>query len=216
MTPSAIAARLPAPLELERFSVAIAALDAVLCPDWEDRYFSYDPAWGDGERMASMDNGSGDTYQIVFSDQGVVVRGFDHESALSPWGADGGELAPGLLDGFPAALREVIDEPAFTTDGGPEIELTFCAWRLVGDDGWTVGSLEDDGGAEILLAVPLDGTAAGYAEYALEYFEEEIDAGLIATFLEHRPVDLATIQALNPDADHEVLGELAAMGYPVR
>ncbi len=216
MTPSEIAARLPAPGELERFSVAIAALDAVVCPDWESRYFSFDPTWGDGERLASMDDGSGDTYQIVFGPDGTVVRAFDHESALSPWVTDGGALAPGLLDGFPAALRPVIDEPAFTTEGGPDVELTFCAWRGTGDDRWRVGSLDDDGGAEVLLAVPLDGTAAGYLEYAVAYFEEELDPEVVEAFVALRPVDLETIRVLNPDADDEVLGELSAMGFPIR
>ncbi|MFE4802065.1 hypothetical protein ACFRFL_45945 [Streptomyces sp. NPDC056708] len=34
----------------------------------------------DGEEMASMRNGSGDEYSIVFSAAGAYVRGFDHET----------------------------------------------------------------------------------------------------------------------------------------
>lgn len=37
-----------------------------------------------GEQMASMRNGSGDAYSIVFSPAGAFIRGFDHESAMSP------------------------------------------------------------------------------------------------------------------------------------
>jgi hypothetical protein len=212
VTPSEIAARLPAPADLERFSIAIAALDAVLCPDWELRYFSYDPAWGDGERMASMDNGSGDTYQVVFGPTGTVLRAFDHESPLSPWTAEDGSLAPGILDGLPDSLRSVIDEPAFGTEDGPEVELTFCAWNT--GTGWSVGSIDDDGGAEYLLALVYDGTAAGYREYAVEYFEEDPGLEAIRTFIEHRPVTLDDLVAINPDADGEVLDELRILGYP--
>jgi len=40
-----VAARLPDPDALERLSVSIAALDAALSPEWENRYFSFDPRW---------------------------------------------------------------------------------------------------------------------------------------------------------------------------
>jgi len=38
-----------------------------------------------------MRNGSGDAYSIVFGPLGVIIRGFDHESPMSP-ARHGGEL----------------------------------------------------------------------------------------------------------------------------
>ena len=79
----------------------IAALDAVLSPEWGYRYFSFDPHWAAGKRMASMRNGSGDVYFVVFSAEGTVARGFDHDSELSPWARDDGKVAPGILGSLP-------------------------------------------------------------------------------------------------------------------
>jgi hypothetical protein len=226
MTPKELAARLPGPTTLHRISLAIAALDVVMSSDWEERWFSFDPTWDDGEEYASMANGSGDSYHIVFSDRGVVVRGFDHESDLSPWARDDQRVEPTILDGFPSALRSVIDEPAFNApeaddddvpgsdlDDGP-VELTFCFWCVAPDDEWCAGSVADDGGAAELLAVVLDGTPEGYRSFAADYYEVELGDAVDAVF-GHEPMTAAMIHALNPEADvRDVLAELEEIGYP--
>ena len=45
---------------LKRLSQSLAMLDAILEPDWELRYYSFNSHWGEGEMMASMRDGSGD------------------------------------------------------------------------------------------------------------------------------------------------------------
>jgi hypothetical protein len=82
---------------------SMAVLEAILSPEWESRYYSFDAGWSPGEEMASMRNGSGDGYSIVFSAAGAYVRGFAHESAMSPYGDDG--PWPGVLDSVPEAFR---------------------------------------------------------------------------------------------------------------
>lgn len=59
---------LPSPPELERICKGIAALDAMLWEEWQDRYYSFDHAWNTsaGQRMASMRNGEGDEWFMVF------------------------------------------------------------------------------------------------------------------------------------------------------
>lgn len=231
MTPQELAARLPDPTTLHRVSLAVAALDVVMSSDWEERYFAFDPTWDDGEEYASMANGSGDSYHIVFSDQGVVIRGFDHESDLSPWARVDQRVDPAILDGFPAALRSVVEEPAFNApegedvdgdgadpvgdlDAGP-VELTFCFWCVAPDDVWAAGSVTDDGGAAELLTVVLDGTPRGYRSFAADYYEVELGDEVDAVF-DHVPMTAAMIHALNPEADvDDVLGELDEIGYPV-
>jgi hypothetical protein len=216
MTPAEIASRLPAPPELERLSLAIAALDAIMSPEWADRYFSFDPRWDPTQRMASLRNGSGDNYFIVFDPAGTVVRVFDHESELSPWTTPDGGIAPGILDGFPGALQGIIDEPAFRTAGRPSTDLTFAAWRLRGATSWSSGSVDDDGGATQLLAVVLDGTPHAYRSYAADYFGDD-PGDDVNSFYGMKPADVESVRRLNPDADATaVLSELAAMGYPIR
>jgi hypothetical protein len=75
-------------------------LDLIVEPEWGLRYFSYQPSWGPGEDLASMRDGSGNEYWIVFAADGAAyAQGFDHESEFSPWGNDDGALHEGIIAG---------------------------------------------------------------------------------------------------------------------
>src|SRR5262245_13262279 len=88
--------------ELRRLTRALATLDAILSPEWQYRYYSFDSAWGKGELMASMRNGSGDHWFAIFCDAGVALHGLAHEAPMyrpdKPW--------PGIFDGLPAVFHE--------------------------------------------------------------------------------------------------------------
>jgi hypothetical protein len=105
--------RLPAIADLRGLCRSLAMLDAILSPDWEGRYYSFNASWADGEQMASMRNGSGDEYAIVFSVAGAYVRGFDHESPMSPY-ANEGEPWPGVIDEVPELFKSFVEESAFS------------------------------------------------------------------------------------------------------
>jgi hypothetical protein len=62
-------------------SKALAMLDAILSPEWEYRYYSCNGKWAPGETMASMRNGSGDGYFILFNGHGAAIKGFDRIGA---------------------------------------------------------------------------------------------------------------------------------------
>ncbi|MFF7190660.1 hypothetical protein ACFZAR_36845 [Streptomyces sp. NPDC008222] len=67
----------------------MAMVEAVLNPD-DERYYSFSAKWSETEEIESMRNGSGDEFDVVFSEAGVYVRGFDHEStAVSPAAGSG-------------------------------------------------------------------------------------------------------------------------------
>ncbi len=216
MTARATAARLARPADLERVSRAVAALDVVLVPESYFRLFGYQPNWSPGQRLATMDNGSGDEYQIVFQDDAAVVRVFDHESDLSPWTNPNGELAAGLLDGFPTRLRPIIDEPAFRSGVGPAVELTFCAWWVPQEGRWASGTTATDGGASELLEVVLDPRPSSYCKYATNYLEVDVDPQAVEAFYDLRPTTPFALRALNPDVDLSVaFAELRAMDYPI-
>jgi hypothetical protein len=74
---------------LKRLSQSLAMLDAILSPDWEFRYYSFNSKWNAGEMMASMRNGSGDDYFILFNSSGAIIKGFAHESPMSPFVNEG-------------------------------------------------------------------------------------------------------------------------------
>lgn len=210
-----IAAALPNPDTLERICRAIAALDVVLIEEPLFRTYGYQPSWMPDGRLATMDNGSGDQYQIVFVGADAVVRGFDHESDLSPWGLPQGQLPDGMLDGYPDHLLALVDEPSFRTEGGPRTDMTFCAWWTSAVAQWSTGGLGNDGGGGWLLDLLLDGSPRGYCGYAADYLELDVAPEAVAPFYEIRSASGDMISSLRPSANAATTRqELAAMGYP--
>jgi hypothetical protein len=118
---------------------ALAVLEAILSPEEESRYYSFTLSWSDDEEMASMDNGSGDVWSIVFSPAGAFLRGFDHESSMSP-AANDDELWPGLVDTVPEVFSAAVNEPAFSYED--TLEATVCLWRQTDDDRWHAGDID--------------------------------------------------------------------------
>ena len=93
-------------------------LDAILMPDWEYRYFSFNNFWDTNESMASMRDGEGNGYFIVFGENGVVGKGFQKENSLDF------EERKRLLKHVPKVFNSFINEPAFMVDS-----LTYIFWR---------------------------------------------------------------------------------------
>lgn len=211
-----VAGALPDPATLRDQCRALAMLDAILSPEWESRYYSFSQ-WGPGEELASMRNGSGDAYSIVFSSAGVFIRGFDHESPMSP-AANDDELWPGLIEAVPASFSAYVNEPAFSFDG--VLEATVCLWRQAGDDGWQAGDIDfpdgaDPDGADHLFAMLMDATPAAYRRFAEDYYERPVDGEAVAAVFALRPLTDELVRRLNSDlAVADLADDLAEIRYP--
>ncbi|WP_432543852.1 hypothetical protein [Kineococcus sp. SYSU DK002] len=218
-----LARRLPAPPVLRRHCQGLAVLDAIAAEDSVDRYYSFDAAWGTGEQLASMDDGSGNSWSITFTPAGAWLRGFDHESPVSPY------AEPFDLDwraAVPAPLRPAATEPAFT-DGDLPL-LTLACWWLDADAGgggpaeprWhpvrfrrSVPSDVDDGSRWLLAELDTDPDA--YVRFAAEYHETDLDRADVAHVLALRPLDEGLVRRLNPARTLAGLaGDVARIGYP--
>jgi len=68
---------------LRRLAKSIAMLDAIISPEWEYRSYSYNSHWGQDEEMASMRNGCGDDWFLLFNSHGAALKGFAHEYPLA-------------------------------------------------------------------------------------------------------------------------------------
>lgn len=224
MTVYDVARALPGIEELRDHSRGLAMLEAVLCPEWESRYYSFDAHWSETEQLASMKDGSGDEYTIVLSPAGAFARVFAHESPLSPFGelADG-MTWPGVVDGVPEVFREYLTEPAFTDEDGVHV-TTACLWRETGDTAWHTGPVEfpdldgheDPDGSEVLLRLLVDRSAEAYATWASDYYETPVDLAAVRHVLALRPLTAEVVAALNPDVDLAALADdIAEIGYPV-
>ncbi|BEL07035.1 hypothetical protein Q0Z83_052260 [Actinoplanes sichuanensis] len=189
---------LPGAEELRRRSQALAMCEAIISPDWESRYYSYDSRWSieRGEHLASMRNGSGDEYSIVFSPAGVWIRGLDHEAHQDP----------GLFDDVPAVFAGQVGEPAFS--GGANI----CLWRETGDEQWHGRGLDD---VSWVFEMLVDGTPEAYREFAEDYYEEDVDLEAVTAVFGLRPLTDELVRRLNPDVTVEYLDDdIAEIDYP--
>jgi len=197
----------------------MAIVEAVLSPEWEHRCHSFDDRWSEKESMASMRNGAGDEYSIVFSAAGAYVRGFDHESPMSPYAQDG--PWPGVLDEVPDVFRPCVEEPAFSDEDGMPV-VTACTWREAGDDRWRVGSIdfpqrenEDPDGAGYLFRLLLDRSPEAFQQWAQDYYEVPVDLEAVRHIFSSRPLTEGVISALNAEIDlDDLVQDVAGTGYP--
>ncbi|WP_330273166.1 hypothetical protein OG205_41025 [Lentzea sp. NBC_00516] len=219
MTAYDVAHRLPAIPELRALCRAMAALDVVLSPDSDDRYYHYSTTWAPGEELASMRDGAGNEYDIVFTAAGAYVRGFDHESPMSPYATDDDEPWPGVLDTVPDVFRKCVEEPAFSDEFDMPY-LTVCLWREHGDTAWRHGDIAfpdgGDDGADWLFALLTDGTPEAFQDWAQDYYEMLVDLDAVRHFYAGLPLTADVVTALNPATTlAAVTDHVAATGYPI-
>jgi hypothetical protein len=202
--------RLPDIPTLRRLMRALAMLDAINWPDWEGRYYSFDSQWAVGEMMASMRNGQGDEWHAIFCDAGAALQGLAlHAPACRE------PPIRGIFDGLPTVFdKNLRNEPAFDA-----ARSTFCLWRLVNDDAWSIGKVQlppgdDPDGSGRLLAI-LGGIPAHYVAWARDYYEREIAEADVAAVYRHDPLTTELISRLNPNMHLAALAEdIAQIGYP--
>lgn len=202
---------LPDVPQLERLLQSLAMLEAILCPEWEYRYYSFNAKWGKGERMGSMRNGSGDEFFALFNKYGCFLKGFEHECKL----ASMPELCSQLYEGVPAQLKGGVTEPAFSPEN-----VTVCIWRAVADSHWNQAGVKlpkgkDPDGSTYLLT-HLDGDPETYCEFAEEYYEVEVDREAVVAIYEHQPLTKSLVADLNEEADwKDVKTDAKEIGYPL-
>lgn len=209
--------KLPAVPVLERICQSLAMLDAILSPEWDYRYFSFNCKWDQSlnERMGSMRNGSGDEYFILFSPGGAIMKGFAHESVMSPWTRADRNVWPGVLDAIPSEFAGFLSEPAFNLK-----DATFCIWRTFSDVEWKHGPIsfpnaeDPDGSRDLLWA--LDGNVATYVQFAKDYFEVDVPITSVGNVFRHEAMTTELVASLNPGkAFEEALSDAAEIGYGV-
>jgi hypothetical protein len=199
---------------LRRLIQSMALLDAILSPDWEYRYHSFNAHWAEGEQMGSMRNGLGDDFFALFDHAGCFLKGFVHDSLMAPCRSDPKKIWPGVIDHVPPAFARGLGEPAFSVE-----DTTFCLWRGPCDPSWQVGPIEwpedpdPDGSAQLLTL--LDGNPESYQQYAEDYFEREIDMAAIEHVYAHKPLTQELLFLVNPGLSLEDLeADIVEIGYP--
>jgi len=205
---------LPGIDEVKRISQSIAMLDAIMMDDWEHRYYSFDANWSEGEMLASMRNGSGDSYYILFNAHGAIIKGYGHESEMAGHTIDSGEVWPGVLDGVPEEFEAVLTDPAFVAE-----ETSFCIWRKYSDSEWQTGKIDfpdqedPDGSADLLFI--LDGSPDTYQQWATGYYETTVPLDEVKAIYEHKPLTQQLVSRLNSERRIDDLSsDLDEIRYP--
>ncbi len=205
MNTTTLRGQLPSIEQCQQRLRAAAMLDAIIMPEWEYRYYSYNAHWDAGEDMASMRDGEGDHYFALFTDSGLMIKVFE-----------GGVIHPLMQQGMKAAAEQVpesmnafLSEPAFIAD-----QVTCLFWHERTGNGWHAVGTDKDAGSEWFRML-LEG-AAYYHAWAEEYYEIELDLTLIERIFQHEPLTPELAEQLNDELEWAELQEdIAEIAYPL-
>ncbi len=233
---------LPNPTELQKICKSISALESIICPEWEYRYYSYQKDWSETEEFCEMRNGQGDQMLITFSKNGTCINGFAHESEMNGWKnipieekksfteklfgskkeikTELTQIIPkGVVDNLPKVFNEFIfGEPV------KSIGTTFCIWKTETDNNWKIGKVDltkdkyKDGSTDLLQL--LDGKPLTYKNWAEEYYEEnfeekELKLELVEKIYNGIIITKELVLELNPELDdfEKLKSDLNEIGY---
>lgn len=235
-------ASLPSGRNFQKLCKSISALEAIICPDWESRYFSYDKDWSETEEFCEMKNGSGDQLLILFKAEGIVINGFAHESQMNGWEYQSPKSGGGIMKKIfkskkeePKILVQKVWDGVLTNlpkdfsefiYGEPvkSIGTTFCIWQNPMGNNWETGPIkfpEDDyiDGSPDLLVL-LDGQPQTYKNWAKEYYIEELeeydlDISIVEAIYNSEPITLELVKSINPELDNltQLKSDLDKIGY---
>lgn len=196
---------------LRRLTKSLAMLDALICPEWQYRYYSFNSKWGENQEMASMRNGCGDDWFLLFDSNGAALKGFAHEFPL----ASDASFAARIQQAIPPIFAPFLNEPAFTMS-----RASFCIWRRYADPAWNVvsplngcASPEQDGSAEMIRI--LDGNPKSYQSWATDFYEREISLPAVEAIYNHITLNEKLVASLNSDISFsDVFADVHEIGYP--
>ena len=187
-------------------------VEAILCPDWQDRYYSYNSNWAPDQEMASMRNGSGDDWFLLFGPFGAGIKGLAHESEV----AGDESLLKAARASLPEEFQTFLNEPAFSWDW-----MSFCYWCAPSDRTWNRVAHPDAGRAVIedgsieYLAL-LHEPANAYVEFAERYYEVAIPEQSVAAIFRCVPLTSSLVLSINPQLSlADVAADAQEIGYPV-
>ncbi|WFA85591.1 hypothetical protein [Paenibacillus amylolyticus] len=202
----------------------LAALDIIISEEKWLRVHHYENELQPGVAWGNINNGAGDHLHVLFTNSGTLIKGFDHESPLSPHAREDGEIYPGMYDEVPEVLMAVLRDQEETLDLE---DVTFCLWKEGNDLPWKVGNwiqlamTEEDkadarGGAEFLLGY-IEKNSEDYVDWAKGYYDlQDLPLEAVAEIYEEKPVTASLIKQLCPERDvAAVLDELQQRGYAV-
>lgn len=193
----------------------LAALTAVFAIEYGEPEFEFHPKWARREQMGAIKNGSGDELFAHFIPAGCFIKGFAHESEMTPYKKDPPQLWPGLLSSVPAEFQQSLNEPALDMAA-----TTFAIWRLIADPKWSTDDIEfpdnqyADGSFELLQ--PITYNHREFADWLSENYEVDVDADVVASVFDGQPLSESQLSHLNPSQPIRALRDaIRETGYSI-
>lgn len=193
----------------------MAALDAVFSAKYGTAQHEFHPNWNRSQQMGAIKDGGGDELFAHFTPAGCFIKGFAHESVMTPFRTAPPTPWPGLFSSVPSDFRDSLREPAFDIPA-----TTFVVWRRATDPQWHTDKIEfpdhdyGDGSQDLLAQLVV--SAADYAEWLEENYELEVDAGIVASVFSNHPLTNAQLHTLNPSGMlAEMRRDVRETGYPL-
>lgn len=182
---------------------AMAILDIIMIPkkdDWLRVFTKYQD-----EEAFCIDNGAGDTVDIVFEDNGVFMKGFDHENKLNQFGADqwDDEFFKKTYKDVPTNFLEIFEEEALEY-------MTFCMWYSYEDKSWHQNETEGNGGGKDFLLGYIFENAESWKEWADYYYKSKVNIDIVRKAYHNEQITADDILSVDKERDAvEALEEIA-------
>lgn len=168
----------------------LAILDAIIEPEWEYRYYSYNSTWSDDSEMASLRNGSGGEWFLLFEQDNVSFKCTSPDDGIE-------KNFENIIRLVPKRFNSMINEPAFSMDYGS------CIWYLEDNQWIKLGNeIKFLPNPETIQKMSVN----DYCQYAEDYFEKTVDSKFVdLIFNGNFSIDLA--RGINPSLDLETLSQ---------
>ena len=181
---------------------SLAMLDAILMPDWEFRYFSFNSKWSANEMMASMRNGEGDEYFFLINSSGTIGKIFCHELNQT-------ETSKQILEKVPHDFKSFLNEAAFKLQ-----DVTCCLWQTASNPKWIVSP---DMIGEIPLLGFIENNGEYYRGWATQYYERDIPVSIVESVFAHQPLTNELLSKLPEKRNmNDLIADASEIGYPYR
>ena len=189
--------------ELEKYLKAMTMLDIVMISK-EDAWLRL-ISFSKNEKVYSyvLDNGSGDNLIVMFTENGVLLKGFDHENELNQFAADecDNSFFEHIFAGLPEEFEELLDE-------NDRDNTTFCMWCMDDTDIWTQNEIENNDGGKGFLLGYICKTPEEWSDWAEGYYEVEIAQEVVQKVYNEDNLMEEDVMKLNPECDaKEVFAE---------
>jgi len=177
---------------------SIALLEAIISPEWEYRYFSYDSNWSEDEEMASMRDGEGNTWFSVFKKDIIFYKCISKDDGLIKNHKDIKQMIPEKFNSF-------INEEAFHTNIATKISIfDNNKWLEFGIS--NVNHIID-------LKTIQHWKAIDYKDWADKYYEKDLDLTSIQNIFTHS-IDEHIVKSLNNElCFNDIEHEIEEIGY---